>query len=392
MQSRSSPAAPRAPIAVGAVRRGFAPWSDPSAVPLIRFEGVRKRFGALLAVDGVDLSIFEREFFCLLGPSGCGKTTLMRMLGGFEEPDEGRVTLGGSDLAGVPPYRRPVNMMFQSYALFPHLSVEANIAFGLKQEGLPKTEIADRVTEILGKVQLLPMARRRPDQLSGGQRQRVALARALVKRPKVLLLDEPLGALDKRLREETQYELMDLQVELGITFLMVTHDQDEAMSMADRIAIMDKGRIVQIGTPAEIYESPATRGVAEFLGDVTIFEGTVAGRGEGGWTVESPSAGTTLTVGSAVDLPVGGSVGVAVRPEKLRILAENEPDGPNVIAGEIWDIGYLGDWTVYWVRLESGLVVRVSRANTARFVERPLGWEDRVRISFDPSAAVVLTK
>ena len=392
MQSLSSPAAPRAPIAVGAVRRDFAPWSDPSAVPLIRFEGVRKRFGAAVAVDRVDLSIFEREFFCLLGPSGCGKTTLMRMLGGFEEPDDGRVTLGGEDLAGVPPYRRPVNMMFQSYALFPHLSVEANIAFGLKQEGLPKADIGERVTEILGKVQLLSMARRRPDQLSGGQRQRVALARALVKRPKVLLLDEPLGALDKRLREDTQYELMDLQVELGITFLMVTHDQDEAMSMADRIAIMDKGRIVQIGTPAEIYETPATRGVAEFLGDVTIFEGTVSGRGEAGWTVASQAAGGDLTVSASAELAPGQSVGVAVRPEKLRILDAEEAAGANVVAGEIWDIGYLGDWTVYRIRLDSGLIVRVSRANTARFVERPLGWEDRVRVTFDPSSAVVLTK
>jgi putrescine transport system ATP-binding protein len=390
LQPRTSPAAPRAPIAVGAVRRNFAPWADPALQPLIRFEGVKKRFGAAVAVDGIDLSIFEREFFCLLGPSGCGKTTLMRMLGGFEEPDDGRVMLGGENLAGVPPYRRPVNMMFQSYALFPHLSVEDNIAFGLKQEGLPKSEIADRVTGILGKVQLLAMAGRRPDQLSGGQRQRVALARALVKRPKVLLLDEPLGALDKRLREETQYELMDLQVELGITFLMVTHDQDEAMSMADRIAIMDRGRIIQIGTPADIYESPASRRVAEFLGDVTIFEGEVTGRGDFGWTIESRTAGTTLIVGTNADLALGQSVGVAIRPEKLRFLGEGE-EGANILSGEVWDIGYLGDWTVYRIRLASGLIVRVSRANTARIVDRPIGWEDRVRIAFDPSAAVVLT-
>ena len=385
--SRSSRSAP----AIGAVRRDFAPWKDPAAVPLIRYEGVRKRFGATAAVDGVDLSVFEREFFCLLGPSGCGKTTLMRMLGGFETPDEGRVTLAGRDLSGVPPHLRPVNMMFQSYALFPHMTVAGNVAFGLKQDGLPRAEIAARVDAILDTVQLRGLAGRKPDALSGGQKQRVALARALVKRPKVLLLDEPLGALDKRLREETQYELMDLQVALGITFLMVTHDQDEAMTMADRIAIMDKGRIVQVGTPAEIYEAPADRGVAAFLGDVTIFEGVVQGRDGEGWTVASETAGCVLRVGEAAGLAPGTAVGVAIRPEKLRIVAEGDPAPANVMDGEVWDIGYLGDWTIYRVKLASGLIVRVSRANTARFVERPVGWEDRVRIGFDPASAVVLT-
>jgi putrescine transport system ATP-binding protein len=249
-------------LAIGAVRRSFAPWTDPAAKPLIRFETIVKQFGDFRAVDGVTLDIFEREFFCLLGPSGCGKTTLMRMLAGFEQPTSGCVLLAGQDIAGTPPHKLPVNMMFQSYALFPHMSVEKNVAFGLKQDGVAKDEIASRVAAILKQVQLTGMERRRPDQLSGGQRQRVALARALVKRPKVLLLDEPLGALDKKLREETQFELMDLQYELGITFLMVTHDQDEAMTMADRIGMMSKGRLVQVGTPGEIYEQPVSRAVA----------------------------------------------------------------------------------------------------------------------------------
>ncbi|MET0428139.1 MAG: polyamine ABC transporter ATP-binding protein, partial [Microvirga sp.] len=253
---------------VGAVRRSFAPWNDPGAQPLIRVDRVTKRFGAAVAVDSLALDIYDKEFFCLLGPSGCGKSTLMRMIAGFEAPSEGRITLDGRDLAGVPPYRRPVNMMFQSYALFPHMSVESNIAFGLKQDGLGKDEISARVGDMLRLVQLEPLARRRPHQLSGGQRQRVALARALAKRPRVLLLDEPLGALDKKLREETQFELMDIQHSLGMTFIVVTHDQEEAMTMADRIAVMNHGRIVQVATPGEIYEQPRTRFIAEFVGDV----------------------------------------------------------------------------------------------------------------------------
>ena len=247
---------------IGAVRSSFAPWNDPSAVPLVRFEGVTKRFGGQAAVREVSLDIYPGEFFALLGPSGCGKTTLMRMLAGFETPDAGRITLGGEDLAGIPPHRRPVNMMFQSYALFPHLTVEQNVGFGLRQEGLPKGEVTARVAEMLDLVKLRPFARRKPDQLSGGQKQRVALARAIARKPKMLLLDEPLGALDKKLREETQFELMDLQAELGMTFLIVTHDQEEAMVMADRIAVMREGEIAQIGRPEQVYEAPASRYVA----------------------------------------------------------------------------------------------------------------------------------
>src|SRR5215207_6525907 len=263
--------------AMGGVRRKFAPWADPGSVPLIRFENVTKRFGEFTAVDDISLEIHEREFFSLLGPSGCGKTTLMRMLAGFEQPTHGRITLAGKDLSGVPPYDRPTNMMFQSYALFPHMSVADNIAFGLKMDRMPKAEISARVAEMLRLVKLEPFAGRKPHQLSGGQRQRVALARAVAKRPKVLLLDEPLGALDKKLREETQFELMDIQVELGITFVIVTHDQEEAMTVADRISVMDHGKIVQIAPPAEIYEAPNSRYVADFIGSVNMFEGVVDG-------------------------------------------------------------------------------------------------------------------
>ena len=260
---------------LGAVRRKFQPWNDPAAKPFIEFRAVTKRFGSFVAVDNQTLTIYEREFHALLGPSGCGKTTLLRMLAGFEEPTEGSIWLDGKPLSGVPPHKRPVNMMFQSYALFPHMTVEGNIAFGLKQDKMPKAEIEARVAEMLKLVKMEKFAKRKPDQLSGGQRQRVALARAVAKRPKVLLLDEPLGALDKKLREETQFELIDLQEELGLTFVIVTHDQEEAMTVADRISVMDHGKIVQIAPPAEIYEAPNSRYVADFIGSVNLFEGTV---------------------------------------------------------------------------------------------------------------------
>ena len=379
----------RAPI--GAVRRSFAPWKDASAVPLIRFEHVTKRFGDIAAVDDLTLGIFEREFFCLLGPSGCGKSTLLRLLAGFETPSEGRIILAGEDIAGVPPHRRPVNMMFQSYALFPHMTVAGNIAFGLKQDRLPKAEIAARVEEMLRLVQLESLGGRYPAQLSGGQRQRVALARALAKRPKVLLLDEPLAALDKKLREETQFELMDLQVALGTTFVVVTHDQEEAMTMADRIAVMDRGRIVQVATPAEIYEQPKTRFIAEFVGDVNILDGKVAGSENGLWRIATRAAADPLAIDDPDEvLRQGQAVAVAIRPEKITLARQPRPDGRNVLAGEVWDIGYLGDWTVYRVKLDSGDIVRVSSANASRFVEAPVSWEERVYLSFAPDAAVVL--
>lgn len=379
---------------MGAVRRAFAPWSNPDSKPLIRFDNVTKRFGDAMAVDHLSLDIFEGEFFCLLGPSGCGKTTLMRMLAGFETPSEGSITLAGQDLAGVPPYRRPANMMFQSYALFPHMSVEKNIAFGLKQDGMPKEQIAQRVGEMLRLVQLEKLARRYPSQLSGGQRQRVALARALAKKPKVLLLDEPLGALDKKLREETQFELMDIQHDLGMTFVVVTHDQEEAMTMADRIAVMDHGRIVQVATPGEIYEQPRTRFIAEFVGDVNILEGHVQGQENGLWRVKTPSAHAPLTIDDPDEvLHSGQAVAIAVRPEKMVI--QRDPPGPgaiNVLTGEVWDIGYLGDWTVYRVKLATGEIVRVTRANASRFVQNPIDWDEQVYVTFAPDAAVILAE
>lgn len=376
------------------MRRTFAPWTDPGAKPLIRVENVTKRFGDAVAVDHLSLDIFQGEFFCLLGPSGCGKTTLMRMLAGFESPSEGSITLAGQSLAGVPPYRRPVNMMFQSYALFPHMSVEKNIAFGLKQDGLPKAEIADRVGEMLRLVQLEKLAKRYPTQLSGGQRQRVALARALAKKPKVLLLDEPLGALDKKLREETQFELMDIQHELGMTFVVVTHDQEEAMTMADRIAVMNHGRIVQVADPGEIYEQPKTRFIAEFVGDVNILDGHVMGQENGLWRVATPSAMAPLTIDDPDEvLHSGQAVAIAVRPEKMTIQREKPgPEAVNFLTGEVWDIGYLGDWTVYRVKLATGEILRVTRANVSRFVESPIDWDEQVYITFAPAAAVILAE
>ncbi len=376
----------------GPVRRKFAPWEAPGAAPLIRFDNVTKRFGDFVAVDGLSLDIHEREFFALLGPSGCGKTTLMRMLAGFEEPSAGRITLGGSDLAGVPPYRRPTNMMFQSYALFPHMSVADNVAFGLKQDGMPGPERERRVGEMLAMVKLEAFARRKPHQLSGGQRQRVALARALARRPRVLLLDEPLGALDKKLRQETQFELMDIQMELGTTFLMVTHDQEEAMTMADRIAVMDHGRIVQVATPGEIYEQPNSRYVAEFVGDINMFEGRVVQAAGGEVRLASGEAGM-LAVATDAAPARDTTAWIAVRPEKTRLSPEPPPPGTaNHLAGTVYDIAYLGDWTIYLVALPGGRIVRASQANATRTVERPMTWDDPVHLWWTPDAGVLLLK
>jgi putrescine transport system ATP-binding protein len=368
----------------------FAPWADPDARPLIRFETVSKSFAGVTAVDRLSLDIYPQEFFALLGPSGCGKTTLLRMLAGFETPDAGRVLLDGEDISSVPPHRRPVNMMFQSYALFPHLSVQGNIAFGLKQESLPKDEIAARVREMLALVRLEGLERRKPDQLSGGQRQRVALARALVKRPKVFLLDEPMAALDKKLRAETQFELMELQEKLGLTFIIVTHDQEEAMTVADRIAVMDRGKIVQVATPSDIYEQPGSRWVAEFIGDVNIVEGRVIGTQYGQTVIETPAMGT-LRIAPARAIEPGAAVFVAIRPEKIRIAPDPAPHtNDNAVAGRVVDVGYLGDVSLYRVRLDAGFVMTAKAANATRLVERPIGAGDRVRLSFTPACAVVL--
>ncbi|HKA80094.1 MAG TPA: ABC transporter ATP-binding protein [Xanthobacteraceae bacterium] len=374
------------------VRRAFAPWADPGARPLLRFDGVSKRFSGLAAVEGVSLDIFAGEFFALLGPSGCGKTTLLRLLAGFETLDEGRILLDGEDIAAVPPYRRPVNMMFQSYALFPHLTVEGNVAFGLKQEGLPKNEIAARVAEMLALVKLDGLGKRKPHQLSGGQRQRVALARSLAKRPRILLLDEPLAALDKKLRGETQFELMNLQEKLGLTFIIVTHDQQEAMIVADRIGLMDHGRLIQVATPPEIYEQPNSRWVADFIGEVNLIEGRVVETGAGGSIVASAAAGR-LRASVSAEAKTGDTVWVALRPEKVRITREPPAAATdNCVAGQVRNIGYLGDLSIYQVRLDNGFVIKAALANMTRLIERPIGWDDQVWLSWTPEAAVVLTR
>ncbi|MCQ2005292.1 ABC transporter ATP-binding protein [Rhizobium sp. NRK18] len=373
---------------LGSIRRSFAPWNDPAAKPFISFRNITKKFGDFVAVDNLSLDIYHREFFALLGASGCGKSTLLRMLAGFEQPTSGEIILDGQSLAGTPPYRRPVNMMFQSYALFPHMSVEKNIAFGLKQDGMPAADIAARVSQMLKLVKLDEFAKRKPHQLSGGQRQRVALARSLAKRPKVLLLDEPLGALDKKLREETQFELMDLQQELGLTFIVVTHDQEEAMTMADRIAVMSRGNVIQVATPAEIYEAPNSRFVADFIGDVNIFDGKVTSNTDG---VTEIAIGEGFSVRAEQSEPVTGNAGFAVRPEKIRV-SRNMPETPgiNSAEGEMWDIAYLGDVTVFHVKLKNGKVVKATSLNAQREVQNPLGYDDQVWISFDQNAGVVL--
>src|SRR5437588_5367576 len=357
-----------------------------AARPIVAFDNITKRFGDFTAVDGLTLDVFAREFFALLGPSGCGKTTLLRMLAGFERPDAGRVVLGGADLTGVPPYRRPVNMMFQSYALFPHMTVATNVAFGLKQDGLPKHEIAARVDEMIDLVQLRALAERKPDQLSGGQRQRVALARSLAKRPKVLLLDEPLAALDRKLREETRFELKELQRRLETAFVIVTHDQDEAMTVADRIGVMNRGKLAQVGTPADVYERPNSRWVAGFVGDVNLIEGRVTAVYPSFVMVERE--GMRLRVAHAPVAP--GSIAVALRPEKIRI-SHAAPDGAfeNGAAGTVTDIGYLGTLSLYKVRLDDGLVLKAAVMNERR-AERPVHVNDRVWLNWTPEAGVLL--
>jgi len=373
------------------VRRKFEPWADPAAQPLIRFQNVVKRYGDVVAIAGVSLDIYEREFFALLGPSGCGKTTLMRMLAGFEEASEGRVLLAGNDLSGVPPYRRPVNMMFQSYALFPHMSVADNVAFGLKQEGMPKNEIAARVEDMLKLVNLHGFEKRKPHQLSGGQRQRVALARSLAKRPKVLLLDEPMAALDKKLREQTQFELMDLQQRIGTTFIIVTHDQEEAMTVADRIAVMDHGKLIQVATPSEIYEQPNSRYVAGFVGDVNIIEAAVERVRPGDLTLKTEALAAELRLSLTADVKIADRVAVALRPEKIRIAKEPLSEvHANCAQGIVYDIAYLGDLSVYHVHLENGFVLKAAKTNISRQIDPPIGWDDQVYLSWTSDAGVLL--
>ena len=359
----------------------------------VRIEGVTKRFGDFVAVDNVSLSINKGEIFCLLGGSGCGKTTLLRMLAGFETPTSGRILIDGQDMAGTPPYERPVNMMFQSYALFPHMSVEKNVAFGLEQEKLPRAEIDRRVAEMLEIVRLGEYARRKPHQLSGGQRQRVALARALVKRPKLLLLDEPLGALDRKLREHTQFELINLQEQLGVTFVVVTHDQEEAMTLASRIGVMNKGVIVQVGTPTDIYEYPTSRFVADFIGSVNMFDGHLIEDEPSHVRIRCADLEAPVYVSHGISAAPGAAVAVAVRPEKIEISRAPPPQPlENVAMGVVKEIAYMGDVSIYLVRLGSGRMVRVTLPNVERQAEDRISWDETVYLSWSPTSPVVLTQ
>jgi putrescine transport system ATP-binding protein len=367
-------------------------WNDPTARPYVEVEHITKSFGDFKAVNDVSLKIYKGEIFCLLGASGCGKTTLLRMLGGFETPSSGRIFIDGEDMTGVPPYERPVNMMFQSYALFPHMNVEQNVAFGLKQDRLPKQEIQQRVATMLDLVKMSDFAKRKPHQLSGGQRQRVALARSLVKRPKLLLLDEPLGALDKKLREHTQFELISLQDKLGVTFVVVTHDQEEAMTLASRIGVMNHGEIVQAGTPSEIYEFPSSKFVADFIGSVNMFEGKLIEDEPQYVRIGSPELGATIYVSHGISAPPEAIVWAAVRPEKIFMSTTVPAGGPdNVVRGAVQDIAYLGDLSIYLVRLPTGKIVRVTQPNTSRHAEA-ISWDQQVYLSWDATSPVVVTR
>lgn len=360
--------------------------------PIVEIENLTKTFGQVYAVDDISLKIYQGEFFSLLGASGCGKSTLLRMLAGFETPTSGKIILDGQDVTHLPPYERALNIMLQSYALFPHMSVADNIAFGLKQEKMPKAERAVRVKEMMQLVQIEPFAHRKPHQLSGGQKQRVALARALAKHPKILLLDEPLGALDKKLREQTQFELVNIQERLGITFIIVTHDQEEAMTMSSQIALMKEGRIVQVDAPRRLYEYPASRYAASFIGSINLFEATVSSQNGDIVTLDCEATQSKLQVHHSQPLLAGMAVTLAIRPEKIRILPNpaQSPDTHNQISGIIKEIAYLGDVSIYHVDLPSGKRIQFTQPNILALAEQPLNWEDTVHLSWQANACSLL--
>ncbi len=367
------------------------PWLDPDAKPQIVIENVNKTFGAFTAVDNVNLRIFKGEMFALVGASGCGKTTLLRMLAGFADPSAGRILIEDADMTRVPPHERPVNMMFQSYALFPHMTVGENVGYGLRRLKLEGAERTRRVQEALDMVQLGHLSKRKPHQLSGGQRQRVALARALIRRPKVLLLDEPLSALDKKLREQTQFELMNIQYQVGITFVFVTHDQDEAMALSTRIAVMNRGHVIQCGTPSEIYEFPQSRFVADFVGTTNLFEGTVGAAEPGCLTVRCTETGCDLYVDELGRFGAGQRVWLALRPEKIR-LSKQPVQGSriNQLKGTVWELGYLGNRSTYRIKTECGKIVTVFAQNERRTSEWAIDWSDDVYLSWTANSAVLL--
>ena len=370
----------------------FAPWDDPDQKPLIRFRNVTKKFGEFVAIDNLTLDIYEREFFALLGPSGCGKTTMMRMLAGFESPTSGQIELNGQNIAPVPPNKRAVNMMFQSYALFPHLTVWDNIAFGLKREGMEAGKIKARVEEMLRLTRLERFAKRKPHQISGGQRQRVALARSLAKAPTLLLLDEPLGALDAKLRQDTQFELMDIQEKTGTTFVIVTHDQEEAMTVASRVAVMDEGRIMQVATPDRIYEMPNSVYVADFIGDVNIIEGRATPVEDGQVRIDWAEAQPPLFATTSARFDAGQTCYLAIRPEKILITAEQPQSNDNALRGKVVDIAYLGNLSTYHVALADGTIIKAQSANTRRIARRTFTWEDEVWLSWTATAGVLLDR
>ncbi len=366
-------------------------WKQDRSKPFIQIKNVTKKFGEFTAIDNVSLDIYENELFCLLGGSGSGKSTLLRILAGFEELTSGQVLIDGVDMANIEPWNRPINMMFQSYALFPHMTVAKNIAFGLKRDRVPKKEIDQRVTEMLNMMQIEAFADRKPDQLSGGQRQRVALARSLIKRPKLLLLDEPLGALDKKLREETQFELINIQDKLGVTFVVVTHDQEEAMTLATRIGVMGNGVITQVDEPRDVYEYPSSRFVAEFIGSINLFEGRIYEDEVEHVKIKSKEAGCNFFVNHCISCDPNQKVTVAIRPEKLKVSRRKPEQEYNCLHGQIIDIAYMGNLSIFRVKLESGIIVRVTLPNLVRENCNPLTWDDFVYLSWDYDSSVVLT-
>ena len=370
----------------------FEPWLNPTEKPIIQFKNVTKRFGDYTAIENLSLDIYPKEFFALLGPSGCGKTTLMRLLAGFEAPSEGKIILDNIDIVNVPPNMREVNMMFQSYALFPHLNVYDNIAFGLRRSTMNKADIPDRVEEMLRLTQLVPLAKRKPHQISGGQRQRVALARSLAKAPKLLLLDEPLGALDKKLRHETQFELMDIQEKTGTTFVIVTHDQEEAMTVASRVAVMDEGKIVQVATPDRIYETPNSIYVADFIGDVNFIKGKSQILEDNKILVNWAEDQQPIIGTSEDRIDNGADITFAIRPEKVTISFEEPLDIANVFKGKILDIAYLGNISTYHLELPTGQNFKAQATNTHRIERRTYTWNDEVWLSWTDTAGVILSE